>query len=150
MRILVCGGRDFGNIDRYQQHHEPDHPNVRKAEKEYSFIMEGLSNLICQYSIHYQENDNWLPSDIEIISGMASGVDSVAVDFAACNWMKTHEYLADWEKYGKAAGPIRNKRMLLEGRPDLVVAFPGGRGTMNMIKLAKEAGVEVLEVKYDV
>jgi hypothetical protein len=37
--------------------------------------------------------------------------------------------------------------MLMEGKPDLVVAFPGGRGTANMIEQARKAGVEVLEIK---
>jgi UDP-N-acetylmuramoylalanine-D-glutamate ligase len=55
-------------------------------------------------------------------------------------------YEADWDTHGKAAGPIRNKRMLDEGKPDLVVAFPGGRGTANMISQARKAGVEVIEV----
>ena len=40
------------------------------------------------------------------------------------------------------------KQMLEEGKPDLVVAFPGGRGTENMKKLAREAGVEVIEFNY--
>ena len=52
---------------------------------------------------------------------------------------------ADWEKHGKAAGPKRNKRML-EWKPDLVVAFPGGKGTANMVQQARQAGVEVIEV----
>jgi len=54
---------------------------------------------------------------------------------------------ADWETHGKAAGPIRNQRMLDEGRPDLVVAFPGGRGTSDMVARAKRAGVEVMMIE---
>ncbi|MEM9912925.1 MAG: hypothetical protein AAF922_19365 [Pseudomonadota bacterium] len=50
---------------------------------------------------------------------------------------------------GRAAGPIRNKEMLDEGCPDLVVAFPGGRGTANMVKQAQAAGVEVLDKRED-
>ena len=46
----------------------------------------------------------------------------------------------------KAAGPIRNKWMLDDAHPDLVVSFYGGRGTANMIKQAREAGVEVFDV----
>lgn len=48
---------------------------------------------------------------------------------------------------GKAAGPIRNQRMLDDGKPDRVLAFPGGRGTANMVKLAKAAGVPVHEIR---
>ena len=55
-------------------------------------------------------------------------------------------YRADWEGLGRKAGPIRNQQMLDEGKPDLVVAFPGGRGTANMMRIAREAGIEVIEV----
>ena len=53
---------------------------------------------------------------------------------------------ADWNSYGKAAGPIRNKQMLDEGKPDVVIAFPGGTGTANMIMQATKAGVKVVKV----
>jgi hypothetical protein len=46
-------------------------------------------------------------------------------------------------------GPIRNKQMLEEGKPDLMVAFPGERGTANMCKQAREAGVPVMVVTAD-
>ena len=46
----------------------------------------------------------------------------------------------------RGAGPERNARMLAEGRPDLVVAFPGGTGTADMVRRAKAAGVRVVEV----
>jgi hypothetical protein len=47
---------------------------------------------------------------------------------------------------GKAAGPIRNQRMIDEGKPDLVIAFPGGRGTADMVSRAKKAGIPVQEI----
>ncbi len=55
-------------------------------------------------------------------------------------------YDADWHKHGKAAGPLRNQRMLDEGKPDLVVAFGGGRGTHDMLKRARKAGVPIKEI----
>ncbi len=51
---------------------------------------------------------------------------------------------AEWSKYGRRAGPIRNKQMLDVGKPHLVVAFPGGAGTANMVKQAKAAGVPII------
>jgi hypothetical protein len=54
---------------------------------------------------------------------------------------------AAWHDYGKAAGPIRNKRMLTDFAPDIVVAFPGGKGTADMVRQAKEREVEVREMK---
>ena len=56
---------------------------------------------------------------------------------------------ADWKKYGKSAGCRRNALMLRDGCPDFVVAFPGGRGTADMVKKAKAAGVRVIEVAQD-
>ena len=52
---------------------------------------------------------------------------------------------ADWKRHGRAAGPIRNGEMLKD-RPDLVVAFPGGKGTANMVTQATNAGIEIVLV----
>lgn len=83
-----------------------------------------------------------------IIEGGARGADQLAREWAehpyGCGGAETYE--ADWEHQGSFAGPARNKRMLDEGRPDLVIAFPGGRGTANMIRQARKAGVEVIEI----
>ena len=49
---------------------------------------------------------------------------------------------ADWETHGRAAGPIRNEKMLT-WKPDLVVAFPGGVGTADLVRRAEAAGVPV-------
>ena|SRR3990167_8122324 len=81
-----------------------------------------------------------------IISGGARGADHLAEMYADREEINIDVYPADWEKFGKSAGYIRNKQMLIEGRPDLVIAFPGGKGTAMMVKLAKEAGVPVKEV----
>lgn len=149
IRILVCGGREFGDLAEYreEQHHEPDSWVVRKKEKEYGFIWDSLEVVAKNYSENFNPDDNWLPSDITIISGMATGVDSVAADWAACNWCQLLRFPIsdeDWKIHGKKAGYLRNQRMLDEGKPDLVVAFPGGRGTTMMIKLAEKAGIPVL------
>lgn len=124
-RYLVCGGRDFGlNKD------------------EYRFIFDTLYRFI--------PADEYLPlPGTVIITGAAPGVDTAAGDWAVVNWTELMEYPADWDHYGKAAGFIRNQRMLDEGNPDCVIAFPGGNGTANMVSLARKAGVEVIEVKYD-
>lgn len=86
---------------------------------------------------------------ITIISGEARGADTMAKEFANTWDMPYIGYPADWNKYGKLAGHIRNKQMLEEGKPDLVVAFPGGRGTANMIEISKKAGVEVIEFREE-
>jgi YspA, cpYpsA-related SLOG family len=85
---------------------------------------------------------------VEVIEGGATGADAWAGNWAEQKKIKHTVFLADWEKHGKNAGPIRNRQMLEEGKPDLVIAFPGGKGTANMVKLAKDAGVQV-HIVYD-
>lgn len=78
-----------------------------------------------------------------LMQGGAPGVDTMARDWAATHpEIERYVCKADWETHGRAAGPIRNAKML-EWKPDLVVAFPGGKGTANMVKLAKAAGIKV-------
>lgn len=81
-----------------------------------------------------------------IIHGGATGADEWAHEWAVGSWCDVDVYPAEWQRHGKRAGPIRNARMLAEGKPDLVVAFPGGRGTADMVRRARAAGVEVVEV----
>lgn len=80
-----------------------------------------------------------------IISGMARGADSIAAEWAERFGFPLVKFPADWQKHGRAAGPIRNQQMLDEGKPDLVVAFKGGVGTADMVRRARKAGVHVLE-----
>lgn len=87
-----------------------------------------------------------LPPITHIIHGGARGADSLADRFADENFIWCTEFKADWGKHGKAAGPIRNQQMLDEGKPDLVVAFPGGVGTADMVRRAKKAGVKTIEI----
>jgi hypothetical protein len=81
-----------------------------------------------------------------LVQGGALGADSLAMYWAAHRGVPFEEYEAEWKKHGRKAGPMRNKRMLYEGKPDLVVAFPGGAGTAHMVRIAREAGVRVMEV----
>lgn len=81
-----------------------------------------------------------------LIHGGASGADTEAGRWADFHGVPCMVFPAPWAHHGRAAGPIRNGWMLEYGRPDLVVAFPGGRGTANMVKQARDRGVEVREV----
>lgn len=83
-----------------------------------------------------------------IIEGGAKGADTHAFRWASRgNRAGTETYEANWADYGRGAGPIRNCRMLDKGKPDVVVAFPGGRGTADMVKQARARGVRVVEVQ---
>src|SRR5882672_7939224 len=114
MRILVCGGRDFNDYDL-----------VRKT-------LYGL------FPSPTDDMATWMvPDGTVIIHGDAPGADQLADQWAVVNWVQVERYPADWKRLGRAAGPLRNQRMLAEGKPDLVVAFPGGAGTSNMKRQAR-------------
>lgn len=123
MKVLVCGGRDYSN---------------------YEYVRNVLYAICDEFGLWTvpDEHGNKLPT-VEIIHGGARGADSCADQFAVVNWCKFQEFKADWAKHGKAAGPMRNQQMLEEGKPDLVVAFPGGVGTADMVRRAKKANVPV-------
>lgn len=120
IRVLVCGGRDFTDYE-----------------------------LLSSYLIETFVRNLLDPEDVTIISGHAKGADKLGEKFANANGCKLLIFPADWDKHGKAAGPIRNQRMLHEGQPDLVVAFPtnSSKGTWHMIKIAEAAGVRTLVVE---
>lgn len=94
-----------------------------------------------------------IPKDeIEIVSGHAKGADSLGERYAAENNLKCTIFPADWGKYSKAAGPIRNRQMLeyaLEEEAHLVAFWNGeSKGTKNMIDIATKAGIEIITVSY--
>lgn len=80
----------------------------------------------------------------EVIHGAAEGADRLAGVWARWYNIKETAFPADWKQYGKRAGYVRNQQMLDEGKPELVIAFKGGKGTAMMIELAKSAEVPVV------
>ena len=83
-----------------------------------------------------------------LIHGAARGADTMAGEWARKNSISIEAYPAQWDVHGRSAGWLRNKQMLEEGKPDLVVAFKGGYGTSNMVRLAERAGVEVKKIRW--
>ena len=82
----------------------------------------------------------------EIIHGAARGADALADNYARRKGIPCLRFPALWHKNGRfnrAAGFERNRRMLDQASPDLVVAFPGGPGTRDMVKIALEQGFPV-------
>jgi hypothetical protein len=116
VRVLVTGGRDYNEPDR---------------------LSEVLTDI-------WRRRAAW--GDLVIIHGGARGADFLANTWASAHMLQVRRFGAMWDRYGKAAGAIRNQQMLDEGKPDLVVAFPGGRGTADMVRRARANGVEVQEV----
>lgn len=80
-----------------------------------------------------------------LIHGGASGADRLAGEWADANGVDVQVEAPNWKKYGRAAGLIANGEMIRQN-PDLVIAFPGGKGTADMVKRADAAGLLVLRV----
>ena len=81
-----------------------------------------------------------------LIHGGARGVDRMAGKWARQHGVLEWDFLPIWRRIDASEGLNRNQRMITTGAPDLVVAFPGGSGTANMIEQAKAADIEVLEI----
>lgn len=90
---------------------------------------------------------NWLWTEIgpyEVVSGMARGVDQIAAEVAKEAGIKVHEYPADWDRYKKAAGYVRNREMA--DNASVLLAFWDGesKGTEHMIGTAQSKGLRVI------
>ena len=121
MRVLVCGSRN---------------------RKDSTLIRDVMDRIHAMHKISL------------VIEGGQKGVDKMAGHWAVDNNVAVTPVPAEWQKYkrpGKKnpAGPIRNKRMLREHQPSLVVAFPGGPGTASMVALAQENDVVVSIISED-
>lgn len=81
-----------------------------------------------------------------LIEGDADGADRMAGAWAIKHGVQVAKCPANWAKYGRKAGPLRNA-MMLKLKPDLVLAFPGGKGTANMVTQAQIAGIKTHEVR---
>lgn len=140
MRVLVCGGRGFGEMPKGVTPLTPEHSrHWRRVGEERSFMARSLGSLDPRPSI--------------VIHGAASGADSYAQKWAKSAGIPDLPFKANWYPNGfgrldRSAGPKRNQQMIDEGKPDLVVAFPGGSGTADMVKRARAAGIPVKEFPY--
>lgn len=83
----------------------------------------------------------------EIVSGGALGVDKLGEKFAKKFSIPLKIFLADWKKYDKAAGPIRNREMA--NYSDALIAIWDGfsNGTANMIEEAKKRDLKIFIYK---
>ena len=118
-RVIIAGGRDFIN---------------------YLIVKER-----CEYYLQNKIKTH----NVIIVSGHASGADSLGEKFAAYHNLQCELHPANWELYGKAAGPIRNEEMAKVA--DALIAFWDGKspGTKSMISLARRKGLQVAVVRYD-
>lgn len=122
MRVLVCGSRDYADKER-------------------------LFHILDEVLMEAAQMDD----GITLIHGAARGADSLADQWGRkCSPVEIERYPADWDRYGRRAGYVRNKQMLDEGRPDMVIAFYSSvdksRGTSMMVDIAQRASVPVVEI----
>jgi len=120
MKVLVCGGRYFQDVALLWRHLDQLH-----AKSPITCVIEGGSDAVAG---EYYGADYWAR-----MWAQARGINSVTC------W-------ADWDQFGRWAGPKRNKEMLEQYGPDLVLAFEGGKGTADVVKQAQAAGVAVTSV----
>ena len=107
-RVVIAGCRDYENYEQAKEFIDICLSNVRKE------------------------------NEIIIVSGGARGADAIGERYAKENGFAVEKYPADWEKYGKSAGPIRNKQMAEIS--DYVICFwnEKSKGTKSMIDYAKK------------
>ena len=84
-----------------------------------------------------------IPDVTHVIEGGAKGADRGGRLWAIYRGLPYHTEPADWENYGNAAGPRRNRKMA--EMADALAVFPGGRGSASMKKIALEMGLKVYE-----
>ena len=92
--------------------------------------------------------------DIEIVSGHCVGADRLGELYAEKHNVQVKIFPAEWKKYGKRAGSMRNKQMIdyISGfKNKIVVAFVSAKtkGTRNTISLAKRANIRIIEKEYN-
>ena len=159
MRILVTGGRDYG-WKWVSGNKVPNYDQRRKLER----VLEKSHRAFVERQIRYSEHEDNPSSGTKVefaddafgyssnlfyvIQGGAKGADQLAREWGQKKrGVVVDTFPALWNKYPKAAGPIRNQVMLKESNPNGVIAFPGGKGTAHMVKIARKAGVPVLMVE---
>ncbi len=103
------------------------------------------------YELMCEKLDNYLSNaqDVEIVCGGARGADALGAKYARERGYKIANFPADWDKYGNAAGHIRNQDM--GWYADALVAFWDGKsaGTKNMIKFMTSLKKPMKTVMYD-
>ena len=117
-KIIIAGGRDF---------------------MDYNLLKEKANKILQETKVTHK---------IVIISGCARGADTLGLRYASENAFDVEEYPADWNKYGKKAGYVRNVEMAENA--DALIAFWDGKskGTKHMIDIATERNLPIRVIRY--
>lgn len=130
MRVIVCGGRDF--CDQEWLFDALDRIHARRP---ITFLRQGGQ-------VKRHPDDAHLPAQKQ----RRIGADYFAKRWAMSRMVNHDEVKAEWDRFGAAAGPIRNGMMLRENDIDAIIDFPGGDGTADMVKKAAAAGLKRFEM----
>ena len=120
---------------------------------DYRVIIAGCRNFYNYVTLkercEYYLQNKMITHNVIIVSGHASGADSLGEKFAAYHNLQCELHPADLEHHGKATGPFRYSEMAEVA--DALIAFWDGqsRGTKSMIDLAKRKGLQLAVVRYD-
>lgn len=133
--ILICGGRSYGRVP------SEVHPDAYDRMREQACHERGRLFVIMRTAVERL-------SASRFVMGDATGADYLAAGWCKDNGFDFKVYPADWQQHGDKAGPIRNRLMLEQEHPSAVIAFPGSKGTRNMVGLAERAGVRVIKVDW--
>jgi len=125
-RIIICGGRHFDSYEKLES------------------IVDGVVGTL-----------NLSNEDIEIVSGHCAGTDQLGEQYADKHGIKCAVFPAEWKKYGRAAGPVRNSQMIdyaAASEKPMVVAFvsPKSKGTLDTVRKAEKKGFKVVVTRYEV
>lgn len=86
--------------------------------------------------------------DVEIISGCARGADTLGERYAAMRGLPCRRFPADWARFGRAAGPLRNAAMAAVADAAVVYWRPGSRGSADMVRAAQARGLRVVVRRF--
>ena len=109
---------------------------------DYALLSETLDVILKRYTLR----------EVQIVSGCCRGADALGERYAREHGIPVVRFPADWQAYGKAAGPIRNRKMAeyaSEGEGILVAFWDGkSRGTASMIRLAEKYRLQIKTITY--
>lgn len=137
VKAIIAGSREY-----YYPY--TDKKKLQEFYNKYSLYLEPYSSLSIQYNLEFHSDTFIVPqySIIEVVSGDARGIDQFGIDWAVDNWIPYKTFPANWDKYGKSAGAIRNREMAEYA--DILFAFwdmksPGTKHMISTMKLLNKS-----------
>ena len=119
VRVALVGGRDV---------------------EDFAFVLDRFEEVLLKEGLHKYQ--------VEIVSGGAKGVDSIAKRIASLYGIAFKEFPAEWDRYGKKAGPIRNSKIVENADVVVAIPSPSSKGTWDTVRKAEKRGLKVYVFEY--